>query len=56
MTTESRPLDKDMQRLLRRGVAEIIVESLRSLDPRYPAVSDEQKKDFAGMSKRLERE
>jgi PPK2 family polyphosphate:nucleotide phosphotransferase len=46
----------DSKPFMRLCVAEIIVETLRRLDLRYPAVNDEQKKNFAGMRKRLERE
>jgi PPK2 family polyphosphate:nucleotide phosphotransferase len=45
----------DNKPFLRLCVAETIVETLRRLDLRYPAVSDEQKRDFRGMRALLER-
>ena len=40
---------------MRVCIAEIIVETLKQLDLRYPVVTDEQKQDFAGMRELLER-
>ncbi len=45
----------DNKPFLRLCVAEIIVETMKQLDLRYPVVTDEQKQDFAGMRELLER-
>jgi len=46
----------DNKPFMRLSVAEIIVESLRRLDPRYPEVGDDQKHEFDGMRELLERD
>ena len=46
----------DNKPFLRLCVAEIIVETMKQLDLRYPVVTDEQKQDFAGMRELLERD
>ena len=46
----------DNKPFMRLCVAETIVETMRRLDLSYPVVSDEQKKDFAGMRELLGRE
>jgi len=46
----------DNKPYLRLCVAETIVQTLRELDLRYPAVTDEQKQSFAGMRTLLEQD
>ncbi len=46
----------DGKPFMRLTVAETIVATLQQMDLRYPAVSDEQKQDFAGMRALLERD